>query len=370
MTTDEGLPPLNPIPPPRETAAVRPAAADMEGDASSEGGLVARATAPPPLAADAGALPPTDEEGIVTAELLHEPAAELRIWTALLAGILAIPLASVIGGVILAAAMFASHGPALFEDDISMTDGLEGFAQTRWGLMLLVVPGQLVFLGVAVGAAWLSPQPFTSRLDLRWGALPRWTWLVLMLGTPIIGILSSHLLSLLTEDLSEQLKLVESMMRTHVRDFPVGLIVIVAILPGLVEELLFRGYLQSRLLRRWPPVLAVGVSALVFSAAHLDPLHVLGVIPLGLWLGTIAWRAESVWPAMLCHAVNNLVAVIGAACQDTSALEMTLDPFSVTLLAVGGPAFLLSLGILAYSPARKRGEEPRADPRFTRRGGA
>jgi membrane protease YdiL (CAAX protease family) len=222
--------------------------------------------------------------------------------------------------------------------------------------LVLVVPGQLVFLGVAMGAALLSPQAFTTRLSLRWGGLPPWSWLVLMLGTPIIGVLSSHLLSLLTDDLSDQLKLVESMMRTHVRDFPVGLILIVAILPGFVEELLFRGYLQSRLLRRWPPVLALGVSTLIFSAAHLDPIHVLGVIPLGLWLGTIAWRAGSVWPAILCHAVNNTVAVVGSAYQDTSTLELTFDPFSVTLLALCGPAFLLSLGILAFAPPQGRNE--------------
>jgi len=168
------------------------------------------------------------------------------------------------------------------------------------------------------------------------------------LGTPIIGVLSSHLLSLLTDDLSDQLKLVESMMRTHVRDFPLGLIALVAVLPGVVEEFLFRGYVQSRLLLRWPPALAVTVSALIFSVAHLDPLHVLGVLPLGLWLGVIAWRAGSVWPAVLCHAVNNAVAVVGSACQDTSTLELTLDPFSIILLAVGGPAFLASLSILGW----------------------
>jgi membrane protease YdiL (CAAX protease family) len=370
MTTDDELPPLNPLPLPGEPAAVRPVVADAEREAGRGGVPAFRPTASSTTLIDTDSLPPPGTEDIVTAELVHPPATTTPIWTALLAGILAIPLASVIGGVILMAAMFASHGPALFRGDMSMTDWLEGFAQTRWGLLVLVVPGQLVFLGVAVGAAWLSPQAFTARLGLRWGALPRWTWLVLMLGTPMIGMLSSHLLSLLTDDLSDQLKLVESMMRTHVRDFPVGLIVIVAVLPGFVEELLFRGYLQSRLLRRWPPLLAVGVSALVFSAAHLDPIHVLGVIPLGLWLGTIAWRAESVWPAMLCHAVNNIVAVVGAACQDASALELTLDPFSVTLLAVGGPAFLVSLGILAFSPTLERGEGQRADPRFTPRGGA
>jgi membrane protease YdiL (CAAX protease family) len=119
------------------------------------------------------------------------------------------------------------------------------------------------------------------------------------------------------------------------------------VVPGIVEELLFRGYLQSRLLQRWPPLLAVGASALIFSAAHLDPIHVLGVIPLGVWLGTVAWRAGSVWPAILCHAVNNAVAVAAVAVQDNSTLEFTWDPFSVTLLCLGGPAFLLSLGILA-----------------------
>ncbi len=300
--------------------------------------------------------PLADAEEIVAAELLREPAAEPRVWTALLVGILAIPLAGIVGGVILVAAMFVSRGTEMFGTDATMTDWLEGFAQTRWGLLVLVVPGQLVFLGAAVGAAWLSPQPSRTRLGLRWGGLPLWSWLVLMLGTPIIGVLSSHLLSLVTDDLSDQLQLVESMMRTHVRDFPIGLIVIVALVPGFVEELLFRGYLQSRLLRRWPPVLAIGFSTLVFSAAHLDPIHVLGVIPLGLWLGTIAWRAGSVWPAILCHTVNNAVAVVGAACQDSSTLEFTLDPFSLTLLAVGGPAFLLSLGILVFAPPQGREE--------------
>ncbi len=273
-----------------------------------------------------------------------------RVWTALLVGTLAIPIAAVVGGVVLAAGMFLAMGPRGLQQSASLTNWLEDFSQTRLGLMVVVLPGQLVFLAAAIGAAWLSPQTLRDRLSLRRGGLPYWSWLVLMLGTPIVGVLSSHLLSLMVDEMSDQLKLVEAMMRAHVENFPVGLIVIVAVVPGIVEELLFRGYLQSRLLRRWPPLLAVGASALIFSAAHLDPIHVLGVIPLGVWLGTIAWRAGSVWPAMFCHAVNNAVAVAAAAVQDHSTLELTWDPFSVTLLAVGGPAFLLALGILACAP--------------------
>jgi len=297
---------------------------------------------------------PAPAEEVVTAELAHAPPARPRVWTALLVGMLSIPIAAVVGGVVLAAGMFIAMGTRGLQQSPSMTNWLEDFSQTRLGLIVVVLPGQLVFLGAAVGAAWLSPQGLRDRLSLRRGGLPYWSWLVLMLGTPIIGVLSSHLLSLMVDEMSDQLKLVEAMMRAHVQNFPVGLILIVAVVPGFVEELLFRGYLQSRLLRRWPPVLAVGASALIFSAAHLDPIHVLGVVPLGLWLGTIAWRAGSVWPAMFCHAVNNAVAVAGAAVQDHSTLELTWDPFSVTLLAVGGPAFLLGLGILAFAPPLPR----------------
>jgi len=298
--------------------------------------------------------PPAADE-IVMAELVPPTVDLPRVWTALLVGTLSIPVAAVVGGAVLAAGMFLAMGPRGLQDDPSMTNWLESFAQTRLGLMVMVLPGQLVFLVGAVGAACLSPQGLWDRLGLRRGGLSLWSWLALMLGTPLVGVLSSHLLSLFVDDMSDQLKLVEDMMRVHVRDFPVGLIVIVAVVPGIVEELLFRGYLQSRLLRRWPPLLAVGTSALIFSVAHLDPVHVLGVIPLGFWLGAVAWRAGSIWPAMLCHAVNNAVAVAGAAVQDHATLELTWDPFSATVLAVGGPAFLLGLGILGLAPPHSRG---------------
>ena len=313
----------------------------------------------PPDAVCCGASP-LFQEGpaeVVQAELVAPLASGPRVWTALMVGILAIPLAAVVGGIVLAAAMLAFHGTPFPDSSSLMDTWLEDLAQTRVGLVVIIVPGQLVFLAAALGAAWLSPQSLTQRLELGPGRLPWWTWIVLMLGTPIIGVLSSHVLSLLVDDMGDQLKLVDAMLRTHVRDFAWGLLALVAVLPGFVEELLFRGYLQSRLLRCWPPALAVGFSAVVFSLAHLDPVHVLGVLPLGLWLGAIAWRAGSIWPAILCHAINNAVAVSGALFEDTGTWELTLDPYSITLLAVSGPAFLVSLAILAWAGGRGRGFE-------------
>jgi membrane protease YdiL (CAAX protease family) len=172
-----------------------------------------------------------------------------------------------------------------------------------------------------------------------------WTWVVFVIATPIVGLASSQVLSLLVDEMSDQLKMMEGMMQAHTDNFLMGLILIVAVVPGVVEELMFRGYIQSRLAERWNAMPAIVVSALFFSAAHLDPIHMLGVIPLGLWLGAVAWRADSVWPAMICHSANNAVAVIGTKYEQMPTLGFTLDPMTVGALAISLPAFLLSLYI-------------------------
>jgi membrane protease YdiL (CAAX protease family) len=171
----------------------------------------------------------------------------------------------------------------------------------------------------------------------------------------VVGIASSLLLSQLVDEPSEQLRLMTEMMRAHANGgFLIVLLLLVGVLPGFVEELLFRGYMQSRLLRRWPPVVAITASTLVFAAAHMDPLHVVGVLPLGIWLGMVAWRADSVWPAMLCHGINNAIAVVGTILNEPGVIDVTFDPMTIVSLAIGGPAMLLSLVIFASGIERSR----------------
>jgi membrane protease YdiL (CAAX protease family) len=291
------------------------------------------------------------------AETVRPRPSRPRVFVAVLVGILVIPTAMVLSGIVLVMAGLLNSGPEIFRPDPAFLKGEAGLpswliqlVHTRLGLFVMILPGQLVFLGVTIGAAALSPEPFARRLALRRGVLPLWTWGVLIAATPLIGLGSSMLLSLVVSDASEQLKLMTDMMQTHAKSFLPGLLVLVAIVPGLVEELLFRGYLQSRLLKSWPALGAISLSAVIFAAAHLDPIHVLGVLPLGIWLGIVAWRADSVWPAMLCHAVNNAAAVLGVMYGTPDTMAITFDPVTVTTLAVSGPAFLISLLIFCFAP--------------------
>lgn len=81
----------------------------------------------------------------------------------------------------------------------------------------------------------------------------------------------------------------------------------VAVTPGLMEELLFRGTIQSSLMRRTSPHLAILVTGLLFSAIHLQVYGFVGRALLGVGFGYLCWWSGSLWPAVAAHFTNNAV---------------------------------------------------------------
>ncbi len=95
--------------------------------------------------------------------------------------------------------------------------------------------------------------------------------------------------------------------------FPATLVA-VAILPAICEELTFRGVLQP-LFARWTGSAHVGIwiSALLFSAIHLQFQGFLPRMILGAGLGYLVYYSGSLWPAIVAHFLNNAMAVCLAA---------------------------------------------------------
>jgi membrane protease YdiL (CAAX protease family) len=111
-----------------------------------------------------------------------------------------------------------------------------------------------------------------------------------------------------------------------------------ALLPGLAEELLFRGVLQ-RSIRR--PRLAVWVSGCAFALFHVDPVHVIGVLPLGLFLAWSAARSCTT-VTILAHVINNSVALLTIQSADMDVGYGSDSPLPTEWLVI-------SLGIFAAS---------------------
>ncbi len=92
-------------------------------------------------------------------------------------------------------------------------------------------------------------------------------------------------------------------------------ILIVVVLAPVVEEMIFRGMLLSRLRRSLGRTPAVLISAVVFAAVHLaDPNAIFvvpGLIVIGIALGYQALRTGDLSLPIFTHAGVNLIAVIG-----------------------------------------------------------
>jgi membrane protease YdiL (CAAX protease family) len=95
-------------------------------------------------------------------------------------------------------------------------------------------------------------------------------------------------------------------------DFAFALLAL-GLAPGFAEELLCRGLVQRGLQARLGTTGAIAVAALCFGALHVDPVHGGFAVLLGLYLGAVAARADSIRPAIICHASNNLLSVYFAA---------------------------------------------------------
>lgn len=92
--------------------------------------------------------------------------------------------------------------------------------------------------------------------------------------------------------------------------YPVIAVISIAILPGILEELLFRGIILDGFLKNYKPGKAIFISALFFGCFHLNPWQFIGAFAGGLLLGWTYWKTRSLLLCMLMHAINNLSALL------------------------------------------------------------
>ena len=82
------------------------------------------------------------------------------------------------------------------------------------------------------------------------------------------------------------------------------------IIPPLIEELVFRGYLFPALAKRWGVVVGAVLSSLLFGLAHFQLNVTIYTLILGVLLCIMYYRLGSLWPSIIFHAINNYLAFV------------------------------------------------------------
>jgi membrane protease YdiL (CAAX protease family) len=105
-------------------------------------------------------------------------------------------------------------------------------------------------------------------------------------------------------------------------------ILIIAVIPAISEEFLFRGVVQN-ILKQWFRNVhwAVIVTALVFSAVHGQFFGFLPRFVLGLMLGYLFVTMRSIWAPVIAHFVNNGTAAVVAFLESKNIVETSAEEF-------------------------------------------
>ena len=83
----------------------------------------------------------------------------------------------------------------------------------------------------------------------------------------------------------------------------------VGLLVPLAEELVFRGVTQTRIREYWGRKYAIFLSALMFAGIHGNLLQGLYTMPLGLFMGYVYEKYNTIWAPVALHAAANLLSV-------------------------------------------------------------
>jgi membrane protease YdiL (CAAX protease family) len=210
-------------------------------------------------------------------------------------------------------------GPALFPRHV-----LRWFA-VLWALLLIIavnfetildIRAQAVvnIVGLFIGGSFLMIRRY--RLNVREALALRpvrpAVWVAVVLGVPaalLTGIGVSRLANLF---LPVPRQLVESFGQMLLPEsVPFWqLLLLLTILPGIGEEIAFRGVLLYGLHRRLRPVGVALTVGLVFGLFHTSLFRIFPTAYLGAILATVVMLTGSIFPVMLWHALNNAIGLM------------------------------------------------------------
>lgn len=178
-------------------------------------------------------------------------------------------------------------------------------------LFIFILPALLFFV-VREHRSIVTILPFKK---LRVAPMT-FAFIMLIASYPLVSFLSiinkSVPLPHFMEQLEDQsLQILQLLMGDHQISVLIANIFVIAIIPAVGEELLFRGCLQN-ILHKWSknPHLAIWITAVTFSALHLQFEGFLPRMLLGLVMGYLFYWSGNILYPIIAHLFNNAVQII------------------------------------------------------------
>lgn len=123
-------------------------------------------------------------------------------------------------------------------------------------------------------------------------------------------------------------------------------ILIVGLLTGFSEELLFRGALQNIIYSKPTNYhLAIWITAVLFSIMHMQFYGVIPRILLGAFFGYLAIWSGSIWLPIIAHSFNNIMVVVSTWLIARNTTNIDINKIATEITAEN--IILISISIIA-----------------------
>lgn len=125
--------------------------------------------------------------------------------------------------------------------------------------------------------------------------------------------------------------------------------IVIAVIPGIGEELVFRGMLQPELQRATGNIhAAIWISAFLFSAIHLQFFGFVPRLLLGVLFGYLYYWSGNIVLPMFAHFVNNGFSVVMVYLYQQGIVSMNLESNESAPLPVVVLFTIITFGLLLY----------------------
>ncbi|MGH4126060.1 MAG: lysostaphin resistance A-like protein [Clostridium sp.] len=131
---------------------------------------------------------------------------------------------------------------------------------------------------------------------------------------------------------------------------PVVLVLSIAVIAPIYEEIVFRGILLKGMSSKINPKLALIVSALFFALVHLNIPQGINAFLLGLIIGAIYLNTESIYLCIFAHFINNSVGI-----TISGGFQLIVGKYAIL---IRGAAFIVGISILIAAYGWYRRNKP------------
>ncbi len=162
----------------------------------------------------------------------------------------------------------------------------------------------------------LRNLPFRSVFRFFSLTLRQWLWIIVMSFSAFVVLDELDRLVMSFFPMPQVIfEAIRTSMQIHSLYDAVVLFLAAVVMAGLGEEMLFRGFFQGALENHLDPARGIVMSAIAFALLHINPWGALQITVIGLLLGYVVWKSQSLLPAVFIHMTNNFLSIILFNCN-------------------------------------------------------